>query len=157
MRTSSVLVGLVFGLLGAAVLGLPLGAAVPARAVSGWFQVSHDVALIATVSSLILPGLAGFVAAWLDPDDPIRGGAGAGMVSALLAGTLVVMPACQVAPATDVLVGLAAGSVGREQLKDALATAIVGAQWFTAAGAVSVLLAAPALGAVGGLIHDLWQ
>lgn len=151
------LVGLVFGLLAAGILGLPLGAAVPARAVSGWFYVTHDVALLATVSSLLLPSLAGFVAAWLDPDDPIRGGAGAGMVSALLAGTLVVMPASQIAPATDLLVGMAAGSEKREHLLELLALTIVDAQWFTTVGAISLLVVAPGLGAIGGLVHDLWQ
>lgn len=150
------LVGVVFGLVAAGVLGLPLAASLPARAVSGWFSVSHDVALLASVVSLALPALAGFVAAWLDPDDPIRSGAGAGVVTALLAGTAVVMPATQVAPAIDVLIATSTPN-DRHDPRLLVAEGLIGGQWDAALAGLALLLVTPALGAVGGLVHDLWQ
>ncbi len=151
------LVGVVFGVLSAGVLSLPLVVELPGRSVVGWPYVPHDAALLALLVGLATPFVAGFAAAVLDREDPVEAGAVAAVLGGLVSGALVVTPAALVSPAREVLGRMNDASFDELTSRAALAELLVALQQGPALAGLALDATGASLGAVGGLVRDLWS
>lgn len=155
MRNSSVLVGLVCGLLLAAILGVPLAIDLPSRLVPMWPQVVPGAGFLAWIAAIVVPVLAGFVAGRINPDESVRAGTGAGTVSALVAVSFVFVPAAAVWSASALHLAARGGRLGTAAMEDALSIALERAAWAPAVGSLGLVLIALALGALGGFLAEV--
>ncbi|MEQ1504687.1 MAG: hypothetical protein ABMB14_20775 [Myxococcota bacterium] len=157
MRTSTVVVGLVMGAILAGTLVPPLIVALPARYVDSWVYVSSEVSLLGLVAALIVACLSGFAAASFEPDDAVRTGTISGLLSAVVAGVAVVLPAVEVEACGGLLSLVLYQTTSAEELRAATAHTLVTATWAPAVTGLGLLAVGPALGAVGGVVFDLWR
>ncbi|MBX2801965.1 MAG: hypothetical protein KTR31_30070 [Myxococcales bacterium] len=154
MRTSTILLGVLGGVALAAALAGPLYVALPGRYLADWSYLETQPALLLLMISLLAPVAAGALAALFWPDEPVRTGAGAGLLVAIMGSLLMVLPAAAVESSSEVTI-LVMSRVEEAQLRAAVARAIVSATWLPMAASLAVIAVGPALGAVGGVCYDL--
>jgi hypothetical protein len=157
VRTTTIAIGLGFGAILAGVLLAPLYVALPARYVDNWYYVSSGWALGGLAAALLLAAAAGFCAAYLDDEGAIRNGTYAGLIASLVAGALVVLPASGIEACGSLLAMAAFDTITAERLSRTTADAAVAGAWIPAAMGLVVAGGGAALGAVGGVVYDLWQ
>ncbi|MEZ4238266.1 MAG: hypothetical protein R3F59_19370 [Myxococcota bacterium] len=157
MRTSTVFVGLLGGLLFTAALVPPLYVALPERFVSGWYDASSQVALAGLAVGLAVLALTGFVAAWMQPDDGVRTGTIAGLLASLVGGTLLALPASAIEACFSVLPVSVSAAADPEVVKQHVVDALIRGTWVPCAVGIALLVGGPALGAMGGVLFDLWR
>lgn len=162
MRTSTVLVGLLGGALFTAALVPPLFVALPGRFVDDWYTAGSQAALAGLCLALVAVTLTGFFAASFAPDDAVRTGTIAGLLSVLVGGMLIALPASAIEACASVLSGNPAlrpgGSAATaERLRELAAEAVLDGFWLPAAVGLALLATGPALGAMGGVTFDLWR
>jgi hypothetical protein len=146
---------MLFGAILAAVLLAPLYVAVPGRMLDDWYYVPDSAAMWLLLVALVVPPAAGFVAGWLDREAAVRSGTSAGFVTTIVGGMLVAVPASQV-QATDPLLSAIKNNATRiEELRAAAADSAAGGTWIPVAVGLLLLVAGPALGAIGGVLFDL--
>lgn len=158
MRTSTTLAGVLFGALLAGALVVPLYVTLPARYLD-WYYVPEQAGLFAVVAALALWCAAGFVGAATHPEDAVRSGTGAGVLASLVASALMVQPAAAVEGCAELVIQIQSAPFGvrPQALADLLGETMVRAMWLPSTGALGMLLTGPALGAVGGVLYDLWR
>lgn len=157
MRTSTVVVGVIFGAILAGVLVAPLFVSLPGRYVSDWFYVDPQGAAIGLVAALVVWVLAGFLAATIDPDEAVRAGTSAGLLASIIAGIAIALPAAEIEACGSLLSIAMYDTMTAEMLRQVTAETAVDGVWIPAMIGLALLLIGPALGAVGGVIFDLWQ
>lgn len=157
MRTSSVVIGSLFGAILAAALAPPLFVSVPARYVNNWYYMTHEGALFGLGAALVLPVIAGFLAAALHPEEPIRSGTGAGLVTAALGAVGMAMPSAVVMSGGTMLELVASGRATAERLQEAAGDALLALAWLPSTLAIAMACSGAGLGAIGGVVFDLWR
>jgi hypothetical protein len=157
VRTSTVVVGLIFGAILAAVLLAPLFVALPARYVTDWFYVNPSAALIGLLAALASLVCAGFLGATLDRDEAIRAGTSSGLLASVVAGIAVALPAAEIEACGSLLSIARYDTMTAEMLREVTGETAIDGVWIPAMSGLALLLIGPALGAVGGVIFDLWQ
>jgi hypothetical protein len=157
VRTTTIAIGLGFGAILAGVLLAPLYVALPARYVDNWFYVSSGWALGGLAAALLLAAAAGFCAALADEEGAILNGTYAGLISSLVAGALVVLPSSGIEACGSLLAMAAYDTITAERLARTTADAAVAGAWIPPAIGLGVAGSGAALGAVGGVVYDLWR
>ncbi len=155
MRNSSVLVGLLFGLVLTALLAVPLGVELPGKLVPRWPQVAPGAPLFAWLFAVLSPIAGGFLAGRINQDEAIRAGSGAGSVSSLVALTLIVVPAAGVWSASGLYLAASSGRLTPEAIEELLSAAMLTASWAPATFGAVVLIGGLALGALGGFLAEM--
>ncbi len=159
MRTSTTLVGVLFGALLAGALLIPLFVGLPSRYLNNWYYVHEQAGLFAVVGALVVWCGAGFAGAATHPEDCVRSGTTAGGVASLVGSVLIVLPAAAAEACGDLVAQMLGSPFGvrPDRLAGGLALAAVRAMWLPSTAALGMMLAGPALGAVGGVLFDLWR
>lgn len=157
MRTSTVVVGLLFGAIFGVTLVPPLFVALPRRFVDSWYYISPETTLVALIAALLVVALAGFIAAALEPDEAVRTGTVAGTLAVAVGGTLVALPAAEIEACGALLSMTIQQSTSVDELRALTVETLVDGVWIPAASALVLLAGGPALGAMGGVIYDLWR
>lgn len=157
VRTSTVLVGSLFGVAVSAALVPALFLGVPGRFLSDWWHVVPNVALLSLMAALALPIVAGFVAALLGGDDTVRAGTGAGVVSTLVAGIAIALPSAGVHACGELLAVVGFARPDAHAVRDVSGPALLAAMWVPAAVGATLLLVGPVFGAIGAIGYDLWE
>ncbi len=157
MRTSTVIAGIVGGLVLAAVLVPPLYVALPARYLVNWYFMTSQGAMLGMVAALLVWVGAGFLAGSLAPEEAVRSGTAAGFLSSVLGGVVLVLPAAAVEACSDLVITTGIGRADAAKLSELTAGALLQVAWLPSASAVVLLCAGPALGAVGGVAFELWR
>ncbi len=160
MRISTIVTGLGGGLVVAAALAAPLYIGLPARYLTAsWPYMTPEGSMWGFLGAFVLSIAVGLVAAALQPDDSIRSGTVAGLWSGLVASLAMVVPAAAVEACSDfvVLVQTSPALAEAEDFAEVSRRAIVAVVWYPVAAAACTLMAGLSLGAVGGVLHDLWR
>lgn len=157
MRTTTIVIGLVFGVILGGVLLAPLFVALPARYVDNWYYVSPEWALAGLAAGLLVTALAGFVVGMADDEAAIRNGTLAGLLACLYSGGLIVLPAALIEATGDLLAMAAYDTLTAKRLTEATVSAAIGAAWTPAATGLAMGVGGAALGAMGGVLYDLWR
>lgn len=150
-------VGLIFGAILAGVLAAPLFVSLPARYVSDWFYVTSGAALTGLVCAVGVLVCAGFLAAILDPDEAVRSGTSAGLLASIVGGVAMALPAAEIEACGSLLSIAMYEAMTADALRQITAETTVDGVWIPAMAGLGLLLTGPALGAVGGVLFDLWQ
>lgn len=157
MRTTTIAISLVFGFILSAILLAPLYLALPARYIDNWYYVSPSAALTALLTGIAVASASGFFAAMGGDGSTIRDSTQAGLLSTLIAGTLIVLPASAI-ESSGALLSLSAYEVTTiDRLNESTIAAVLSNTWLPSAVGLALVLSGSALGAVGGVIYDLWQ
>jgi len=106
-------------------------------------------------AALALLIVIGFVGAATNAEEPIRAGTGAGFLAAVVGMIGMIGPAIAVEAASDIVIASGGGTVTVSPA--VLAGAVVDVSWLPATIGAVVLATGLALGAVGGVIFDLWR
>lgn len=157
MRTTTVFVGWLFGVILGVAAAAPLYASVPARYVNNWHYMTHEGALLGLGIALVVPAVAGFLAAALQPEEPIRNGGGAGLLAAVIGAAGMALPSSVVMGCGSLLELVSSGRINAERLGQAIGDAALSSATLSAAVGLSVLIGAAGLGAIGGVVFDLWR
>lgn len=156
MRTSTVLVGLSFAVLVAAVLAAPLFLVLPSAFLpDDWYVVQGPISALGYLGAVLVIGAAGAAAAWFDRDDSVRAATAAGGLSALLGGAIVAAPATAVQAAGDLLTS-EFWRMREVQAFPLLLDALVNGTWLPITVGMVMALVGPALGAMGGVTLDMY-
>lgn len=156
MRNSTVFVGLVFGVVLALVLAAPLYVSLPWRLLDDWYYLPNSAATTGLIIALFVPAAAGIAGAALESDTAVRSGTTAGFLATVVGGLLMVLPAVQVQASDALLTALKNGETSFESLGSAGAASSLAGTWLPVAAALLLLCLGPALGAIGGVLFDLW-
>jgi hypothetical protein len=157
VRTSTVLVGLLGGAIFTGTLVPPLYVALPQRFVEDWYSVTSEAALIGLCLALAVVTLTGFVAASFAPDDGVRTGTVAGLLSALIGGVLVALPAAEIEACASLLSTNLNRALPPERLSALASETVLDGIWVPSAVGLALIAVGPALGAMGGVVFDLWR
>lgn len=157
MRTSTVLVGLIVGAILAATLVPPLFVALPRRFVDSWYYVSPETALMALVGALVVVAFSGFVAGSLEPDEAVRTGTVAGLITAVVGGLLVALPAAEIEGCGALLSMSLQHSTAADALQAQTIETLIDGVWVPSMTGLALIAIGPALGAMGGVTYDLWR
>lgn len=156
MRTSTVLVGLLFAVLVALALAAPLFFVLPAQYVpDDWYLISAPISAVGYAGAVVAIAGAGAAAAALNRDDSFRNATGAGAIAALFGGAVTAAPATSVQAAGELLTTPLAFAKNAELLPQ-VAEGLLAASWGPVAVALVMALIGPALGALGGATLDLY-
>lgn len=155
MRNSSVLVGILFGLVLAGLLSVPLAVELPSKLVPRWSHVAPGAPLVAWLVAVVVPIAAGFLAGRINRDEAIRAGSGAGAVTGLVSLSLVVVPAAGVWSMSAAYLAASGGRLTAATAADLVAQALLTASWAPATFSALLLVVGLALGALGGFLAEM--
>lgn len=157
MRNSTVFVGLLFGVFVAGALAPPLYFELPYRLLDDWSYVNGEASMGGFVGAVVLPTFAGFLAALLDPDAAIRSGTSAGFLAVMIGGMLIGLPAAEVEATDSLLTAIKNGETHLDVLRAVSAESVLFGTWLPVATGMLLLGMGPALGAIGGVLFDLYS
>ncbi|MEQ1568023.1 MAG: hypothetical protein ABMA64_20455 [Myxococcota bacterium] len=156
MRNSTVLVGCLFGVGTALALIAPMYVAIPWRLLDDWSYVPVSTAMWGFVAALLVPVAAGFLGAAQDPDAAVRSGTTAGFLAAAFGWMTMALPASEVQAVETLLEVVRLGESVEGAMASAAADSLLASAWFPVVAGLMLLVMGPSLGAIGGVLYDLW-
>ena len=157
MKASTTIIGAVFGVATAGLLGPALYLDVPRAFISDWTLVSREVGLGCTLGAAAVLVLCGMAGAWADPDRPARSAALAGFIAATIALVTVGLPAAGVIAHGDLIGSLESGRATALELKRGIAVSAVLVPFYQTLAGLGLLLSGLVLSWLGGMVYDLWR
>jgi hypothetical protein len=128
----------------------------PYRLVDDWWYVPSQAATAGFVAALFLPTLAGLAGGALESETAVRSGTAAGFLATVIGGMLVVLPAAELQGADALLIAIKNGETSVASIAAASADSALSGTWMPVAAGLLLLCLGPALGAIGGVVFDLW-